>query len=81
MKIVLDTNVLISGVFWGGNPKKIIALSISGEVDLYATEEIMREYFRIIEKISKKDEDLLVLNPFRGVDILKPNEFLKSLNH
>jgi len=58
MKIVLDTNVLVSGIFWGGVPEKILELAISGEVEIYATEEILNEYFRIIEKIGKKDKDL-----------------------
>ena len=26
IKVILDTNVLISGIFWGGNPGKIISL-------------------------------------------------------
>jgi len=58
MKIVLDTNVLVSGIFWGGVPEKILELAINGEVEIYATEEILNEYFRIIEKIGKKDKDL-----------------------
>ena len=44
MKIVLDTNVLVSGIFWGGVPEKILELAISGDVEIYATEEILNEY-------------------------------------
>ncbi len=58
MKIVLDTNVLVSGIFWGGLPKKIIELAIEKSISLYATESIVREYFRIIDKIGKKDLSL-----------------------
>ena len=36
MKIVLDTNVLVSGIFWGGVPEKILELAISGEVEICA---------------------------------------------
>lgn len=58
MKIVLDTNVLVSGIFWGGVPEKILELAMNGAVEIYATEEILNEYFRIIERIGKKDKDL-----------------------
>lgn len=58
VKIVLDTNVLVSGIFWGGVPEKILEQAIVGEIQLYATESILDEYFRIIDKIGKKDKDL-----------------------
>ena len=31
MRIVVDTNVLISGVFFGGFPRKILRASVRGE--------------------------------------------------
>lgn len=58
MKIVLDTNVLVSGIFWGGVPERILELAITGEISLYASEVIIDEYFRIIDKIGKKDKEL-----------------------
>lgn len=131
MKIVLDTNVLISAIFWGGKPIRIFDLITENKVSLYATAEIMREYFRVIEKIGKNqdsfvnswkmklmdivkivetticvkdcrdpkdnmflecalatysqiivsgDKDLLTLHPYRGIEILKINEFLKRFD-
>ena len=59
MNIVLDTNVLISGIFWGGHPKKILEMVVKGTVKLYATESIVKEYFRIIEKIGKKNPSIV----------------------
>ena len=59
MKIVLDTNVLISGVFWGGHPKTILEMVVKGSVNVYATESIVKEYFRIIEKIGKKNPTIV----------------------
>ena len=58
MKIVLDTNVLVSGIFWGGLPEKILEQAMTGEITLYASEDILNEYFRIIDKIGKKDREL-----------------------
>ena len=64
MKIVIDTNVLISGVFFGGLPRRVLGAVIKNEVIAYATEEIIGEYNEIVdEMISRKqghiDRDIL----------------------
>ena len=33
MKIVVDTNVVISGIFFGGNPRKIVEAVAAGSID------------------------------------------------
>ena len=53
MKIVVDTNVVISGVFFGGNPRRIIEAVADGSVDAYATTEILDEYMGIIDYMMK----------------------------
>jgi uncharacterized protein len=65
MKIVLDTNILVSGTFWGGNSSRIIDLIDSGKIELVLSEEIIKEYNSVInreeilDKIKNKD---LILN-------------------
>ena len=44
MKIVVDTNVMISGIFFGGNPQKVLRAIVSNEIDACATTEIIDEY-------------------------------------
>lgn len=44
MKIVVDTNVVISGVFFGGNPRQIIEAIVNGDIKAYATTKILDEY-------------------------------------
>ena len=59
MRIVVDTNVLISGVFFGGMPRKVLSAVISKEITAYATEEIVDEYNEIVqEMISRKQGHL-----------------------
>ena len=43
MRIVVDTNVLISGVFFGGYPKKILEAVVHQEITACATSEIIDE--------------------------------------
>jgi len=52
MNVVIDTNVLVSGIFWGGTPLKIIRFWTNNHMKLVVSEEILNEYLRVIEKIS-----------------------------
>ncbi len=54
MKVVLDTNVLASGVFWGGTPLKILDLWRRQELQVLASESILDEYLRTIKRIAEK---------------------------
>lgn len=42
-RVVADTNVLISAIFWDGNESKIIELSEEGELDLLTSIPILNE--------------------------------------
>lgn len=44
MRIVIDTNVLISGVFFGGFPRKILTSVVGQKITACATTEIINEY-------------------------------------
>jgi len=39
MKIVVDTNVVISGIFFGGNPRKIVEAVVAGSIDAWQADE------------------------------------------
>jgi uncharacterized protein len=43
MKVLLDTNVWISGLLWGGNPRKIIQLAQEGLITLYTSLPLFQE--------------------------------------
>jgi putative PIN family toxin of toxin-antitoxin system len=48
MRVVLDTNVLMSGIFFAGPPARILAAWAEGELDLLA------EYRRVVDRLRKK---------------------------
>ena len=52
MRIVVDINVLISGVFFGGFPRKILSSIVSGKITACATTEIVNEYEEIFSQQS-----------------------------
>ena len=54
MKVVLDTNVLISGIFFSGPPARILAAWAGGGFELVASVEVLAEYRRVAERLHKK---------------------------
>jgi len=60
MKIVLDTNVLVSGIFWTGSPSAVLSHWINGRFELLLMDEIFDEYIRTLFRISKGKKDDLV---------------------
>jgi uncharacterized protein len=54
VKIVLDTNVLLSGVFFHGNPQRILGAWQSGSFALLISPEIFTEYQRVASELSKR---------------------------
>ena len=51
MKIVIDTNVFISGVFFGGFPRKIISSIARRKLHACATVEIIEDYEEIVQEM------------------------------
>jgi len=52
MKVVVDTNVLISGVFFGGMPARVLEAWRDGKFDLVASPDILEEYRRVGEELA-----------------------------
>ena len=55
MRVVIDTNVFVSS-FFGGKPKQIIDLWISGELYLCMSQEILEEYVAVLTRLGLKNE-------------------------
>ena len=76
MKIVIDNNVVISGVFFGGIPRQIIVEAVEHKISVFATVEIIEEYKEIVaEMINKKKGKLTtdILNPFiTKLELIEP---------
>jgi uncharacterized protein len=133
MRVVIDTNVWLSALLWGGQPNLIIKLIEKQQIQAISSENILIELADILQKsklqkrlnqlgfsadeiviVAKRlmtlvvieeviipelrdpkdqmilataiagdvqvvisgDKDLLVLNPYRNISILLPQEFL-----
>lgn len=54
MKIVLDTNVFISGIFFSGPPYQILKAWEKGSFQILLSQDILDEYHRVAHELSSK---------------------------
>jgi putative PIN family toxin of toxin-antitoxin system len=54
VKVILDTNVLVSGIFFSGVPYDILNAWRDGMMELIVSPEILEEYRRVGEEMENK---------------------------
>ena len=54
MKVILDTNVFVSGVFFSGPPYRILEAWRDGKIQLVMSQEILDEYRRVGESLAEQ---------------------------
>ena len=54
MKVVLYTNVLISGIYFGGLPGKILEAWGARQFKLLVSTEILQEYLNVVERLADR---------------------------
>jgi uncharacterized protein len=62
VKVILDTNVLVSGVFFSGTPYRILKAWRDGKIQIVLSPEILDEYRRVGE-ILAEDHPNIDLKP------------------
>lgn len=53
MRVVIDTNVLASGIFWKGSPSRILERWAKDEVQVFTTLELLKEYQETLEELDQ----------------------------
>ena len=54
MRVVADTNIIVSAIFFKGKPRKFLQEWFSNKFEVICSEEIYYEYIATIEKIAEK---------------------------
>lgn len=76
MNIVVDTNVVISGLFFGGMPRKVLELIIDHKCHAFVSMEIINEYIEIANRMQVEEQksiDTFSLAPFiKRLFLIKP---------
>ena len=55
--VVLDTNVIISSIFWMGNSNKIVNLAIEQKITNFTSPQLLNELAKVLRKKFKVPED------------------------
>lgn len=57
--VVIDTNIYISAIFWGGKPRDIVDLGRDAKILIYTSLDIQKEIDRILSsKFGVSDEEI-----------------------
>jgi putative PIN family toxin of toxin-antitoxin system len=69
MNIVIDTNVVVSGTFFGGYPRRVLEAIVERSVPItaFATADILDEYCEIVDEMVRRKQGHLssaLLTPF-----------------
>ena len=69
MRAVLDTNVVMSAIFFGGSPLKIVRAAFAKKIELVATRAVISEYREVAERLGSE---------FSTVNYRRPLAILES---
>ena len=61
MKVVLDTNIWLSGIFWNGEASKIIEKAEKKDIQIIISEDILSEIINVLNRESKFQKHILNL--------------------
>ena len=67
MKIVIDTNVVVSAMFFGGKPRELIELLVKHAFDAYASSDIVTEYWETTEELINRYPDKPIRLPLSTI--------------
>ena len=92
LKVVLDTNVLISAIVFGGKPREILNLAIEGKIQFAVSAPIIEEIKDVLGRnkfgypapmiyfiISELEGIAEFVEPQKKVEIIKASDFLEAL--
>ena len=78
IKIVLDTNVIISGLGWEGNPRKIVNFWKTGKIILCISAKVLNEYIEVLERNIIPANDykwfIRLIEEKKNIEIVKPKK-------
>ena len=83
IKVVLDTNIFISSIFWTGNPHTIVGLALDKKIVVYTSPAILTELEKVLHRDFKEDQEFVerqialileyaeIVRPLHQVNVVK----------
>ena len=82
-RVVLDTNVFISAIFWRGSPHKIVEMALNGRIKVMTSVDILAELQEVMKnKFNASDEFIQdQLNAIMTyAELTSPNKKVRAVN-
>lgn len=83
MKVIIDTNVFVSGVFWKGPPYRLLQAWEHGRFKLVVSTSILEEYRRVLSDLSQHRPGIQFERALELVDlhaeVVRPIAFAKPI--
>lgn len=85
IKIVIDTNILISALGWKeGNPRKILKLCIEGKCLMITSPDLINEFISVMGRpkfdfISKEEKNEFILHLFQVSYLVEPKSKIDKI--
>ena len=82
VKMVVDTNVLISAILFGGNPEKVLSMAEEKRIEMLISSEILEEFTNVLKDKFSFSQDMaeLVASGIKEISTLViPTQRLKVI--
>jgi putative PIN family toxin of toxin-antitoxin system len=84
VKVVLDTNVLISGIYFGGIPGKILEAWGARRFQLLVSTEILQEYLNVVERLADQyagvEYESVIGLIIQNAELVQPSDLPESVS-
>lgn len=67
MKIVVDTNIVASAMFFGGRPRELLEMIVARKIDAYASPDIIAEYQETADELCSRFPDKPIFLPLTAI--------------
>ncbi len=77
MRVVLNTNVLISALFWGGQPRRVVDLAIAGRIQAVTSPELLAELEQVLAEdfaVPQETVELVLRDTLSYAEVTVPVE-------
>lgn len=82
LKVVFDTNIFISAIIFGGNPRKCLELARNKEIVVYTSQKLLLELAnKLHHKFKWENEDIqdLIIGISKFVNIILPKKEIDKI--
>jgi len=81
MRVVIDTNVVASAIFFGGRPRQLLEHLMKRDLEAFATNEIIMEYQETCDELCSRYPNKPLQLPLKQVidacKIIEPNSVIR----